>query len=56
MPTTINFDKKKLDKLKKQRQAAIDRGDETFTFEGKKLHVSYAKYMIEYLESKFGKG
>lgn len=47
----IEFTPEKLKRLKKARASAVERGDTQFTFEGKEVLVSYAKYMIEYLET-----
>jgi hypothetical protein len=47
---TIQFDKEKLEKLKKDYRWATDNNVKTFKFDGHVLLVDYAKYMIEYLE------
>lgn len=52
----IEFNAGKLSKLKKQYKSAKDGGKDTFMFEGHELDVGYAKYLIEYLETQFGKG
>ena len=49
---TITINKSELANLKLAREKAIERGDEKFLFQGKVILVSYAKYLIEYLESK----
>jgi len=46
------MNKKKLTRLKSLYQAAIERGDGSFMFEGGEILVNYAKYWIEYLEGK----
>ena len=48
---TIDFDKKKLKKLKKAYDKAMKANRDTFLFEGHALFGSYAKYLIEYLDS-----
>jgi len=50
----ISFDKEKLKMLKKDYQSAVDNNAESFVFDGHELLVSYAKYMIEYLEGQLG--
>jgi len=50
---TITINKSELENLKLARQKAIERGDDKFLFQGKAILVSYAKYLIEYLEEKF---
>jgi hypothetical protein len=50
--TTINFDRIKLKALKKKYTEAVKDNKETFIFEGNEFLVSYAKYVIEYLENK----
>ncbi len=51
---TIEWTKPKLERLKKQTRLAGESGDESFWFKDEeKKHeilVSYAKYLIEYLE------
>jgi hypothetical protein len=49
----IEFTKPKLKALKKQYEKARAEEKETFIFEGHEILVSYAKYMIEYLEGAF---
>jgi hypothetical protein len=50
----IEFTPEKLAALKKAKAEADKRGQQSFMFEGQELLSSYAKYMIEYLEGKFG--
>jgi hypothetical protein len=50
---TISFTPEKLKELKAEYKKAVDAGQETFMFEDSELLVSYAKYMIEYLNSQF---
>lgn len=49
----INFTPELFRKLKKEYKKANDKKIEVFLFEGKEILVSYAKYLIEYLETKF---
>jgi hypothetical protein len=51
--TTINFTPQKLADLKVAYEKAKAAGKESFVFEGNELLVSYAKYLIEYLEGQF---
>ncbi len=51
---TILFDRPKLAKLKVLYDKAVKARQEQFVFEGNDLLVSYAKYLIEYLESRIG--
>lgn len=48
----VEFDRAKLERFKAARDAAILDGLLTFVFEGELYLVTYAKYMIEYLEAK----
>ena len=50
MEQSINFDKPKFEKFKKVYAKAIEDGKTKFVFEGKDILVTYAKYMIEYLD------
>ncbi len=47
------FTKDMLKKFKAAYQKAIEEKKDTFLFDGDEFLVSYAKYVIEYLESKF---
>jgi len=47
---TITFDRQELANLKRSYTVAIRNKKDQFTFKGNKLLVSYAKYLIEYLE------
>lgn len=51
MSTTIEFTPAKLRSLKAAYKKALANGVEHFTFEDKPLLVSYAKYLIEYLDT-----
>lgn len=46
----INFDRPKLRRLQSAYDSALAAGATQFDFEGSEFLVSYAKYMIEYLE------
>lgn len=50
MSNTNLWDRPKLERLKEARSKAIEAGHSTFDFEGQQVLVSYAKYLIEYLE------
>ena len=45
------FDRAKLEKLKGAYRKALAAKEEMFTFEGDEYLVTYAKYLIEYLEN-----
>lgn len=47
----VTFARPKLERLKTAIKAAQAAGVDQFTFEGRDYLVSYAKYMVEYLES-----
>lgn len=51
----IDFDRPMLERFKAVREAAILDGKDTFTFDGVLFDVKYAKYVIEYLESRLAK-
>lgn len=51
--STISFTPDKLKSLKSSYNTALKNGKDKFVFEGKELLVSYAKYLIEYLDIKF---
>lgn len=48
----INFDRPKLERFKAARDAAIQTDKQVFMFEDREVLVTYAKYMIEYLEQR----
>jgi len=50
--TMIEFDKARLKRLKTAYDLTIEKKQKSFIFEGRELLVSYAKYMIEYLEGR----
>lgn len=47
----MTFTKEKLSELKKQYNVVIENNLEVFIFDGSELLVSYAKYLIQYLET-----
>ena len=49
----ILFTEKDLKELKRKYAEAMKSGSESFEFRGHPLLVSYAKYLIEYLEIQF---
>jgi len=49
----MEFTKKTYELLKKQYNEAVAANQTSFIFEGNELLVSYAKYLIEYLSTKF---
>ncbi len=51
MNPTVMWDLPKLEELKRAREHAIAMKAESFVFEGHEVLVSYAKYLIQYLES-----
>lgn len=53
MAGTLSFDKITYQRLKKEYQLSVDNNVEVFVFDGHELLTNYAKYMIEYLKSKF---
>ena len=52
MNKNISFDRQTLDQLKGAYGKAVKANEETFVFKGNLMLVSYAKYLIEYLEGK----
>jgi len=53
MADIINFDLQTYGRLKKEYQRSVDNNIEVFVFEGHELLTEYAKYLIEYLTTKF---
>jgi hypothetical protein len=49
------FNREVLERFKAARDEAIGLGHTAFTFEGNVWLVDYAKYVIEYLESRLAK-
>lgn len=52
---TINFTPAKVKALQAAYAHAVEIKAEAFTFEGKAVLTSYAKYLLEYLATKFPK-
>jgi hypothetical protein len=48
----VEFDRPKLDRLRAAIKAAEAAGVDTFAFDGHDYLVSYARYLVEYLESR----
>jgi hypothetical protein len=48
----VEFDRKKRDRLRKRYKEAVEKKEDQFEFEGNKYVTSYAKYLLEYLDSK----
>lgn len=55
MTNHVDFTPEKLAQLKKVYDQAVLAGKDRFDFEGHPLLVSYAKYVIQYLDTKFKK-
>jgi hypothetical protein len=51
----VSINEQELKTLKKDYDKAVEDGEQSFTFKGREVLVSYAKYMIEYLEGEFKK-
>lgn len=49
----VNFTPEKRDRLKHAMEGAVKRCDDKFTFDGDVYLVSYAKYVLEYLDNVF---
>ena len=52
---SIEMNPAALKELKTRYDMAVRNGDESFVFDGQIVLTTYAKYLIEYVESKFGK-
>ncbi len=48
----VNFNREKLVELKKMYETSVKNNVEVFIFEGNELLTDYAKYLIQYLETK----
>lgn len=48
----VSFDKEQLKELKKQYKLAVTEDKKQFTMDGLDYLTAYAKYLIEYLETK----
>lgn len=51
----VTFDAKKVEEFRKAYVNAKENKAESFFFEGGEYLVSYAKYLLEYLDTKFKK-
>jgi hypothetical protein len=51
----LDIDKVDYHVLKNLYQHALDNGQDQFQFKGRAVLVNYAKYLIQYLDSKFEK-
>ena len=51
----MEFTKAKYIKLRTAYNRAMREGKIQFTFEGQEILVAYAKYLIQYLEMRYGK-
>lgn len=52
-PETFSFDRENTKELRDAYDTAIVSGAERFVFHGHVLLVSYAKYLLQYLEGRF---
>lgn len=52
-PNMINFDQAKVKRLKKRYDKAVLDKEESFIFEDNEYLTTYAKYMLEYLDTLF---
>lgn len=50
---TIEFTATKVKALRRAYNAAVKAKKDTFIFEGSELVVTYAKYLLEYLDGEF---
>ena len=48
-----DFDEGRYKRLRIDYNTAVDRGDNVFEFDGDRLLTQFAKYLLEYLETKF---
>jgi len=51
----LDMTQEKLVRFKRHYAAAVERGKDAFVFEEFTFLTSYAKYFIEYLDTKFGR-
>lgn len=51
----VRFDRPKFERFKRAYEDAVKRGEHVLTFDGAQYAMSYAKYLIEYLESQLKK-
>jgi len=52
----VKFDRDKRERLRKHYEQAVKEQKISFTFDGHELLVSYAKYLLEYLDMRLGPG
>jgi hypothetical protein len=52
MESTITFNHETFKEFKKEYSKAVINNQEIFIFQGKELLTAYAKYIIEYINSK----
>jgi hypothetical protein len=52
---TVNWDRPKLERFKKEYEKAVKENVATFKFDGKEFVPGFAKYLIEYLETRIQK-
>jgi hypothetical protein len=50
----VEFDRDKRERLRKHYEQAKKEQKESFMFDGRELLVSYAKYLLEYLDMRLG--
>ena len=53
--TLIEWNREKLERFKRAHRISRATNKQTFTFEGYEFVLDYAKYLIEYLETKLEK-
>lgn len=53
MSNTISFNQESFKNFKKEYNSAVKNNQEMFVFDGNDFLTSYAKYVIEYLKTKF---
>lgn len=53
MSNTISFNQESFKNFKKEYNLAVENNQEMFVFDGNDFLTSYAKYVIEYLKTKF---
>lgn len=51
----ITFTHAKRDELRKLYNRAVKDGANEFQFEGRATHTGYAKYLLEYLDTRLGR-
>lgn len=51
----VSFDIPTRERLRQAYEAAKAAGTDVFTFEGNEYLVSYARYLLEYLDTRLGK-